>query len=313
MTLVPSRPAAAPHRVATMPGVGARSLLDRQHRVPELVLAHFLRGEELAAELAAQLACENDYALADVYDTLRVGTYQRPAIDDFADGLSGRHDGGDAETLHTRVLDERLVRLAARLASPPRRHREPQAMVLTTLRRGVAACICHLFAAQGVPALSLGLAELGRYRRGGAGIGRQYSAVRYIVVDGAGSSTEDLLRLVGLLRQLHLVGEPFSVLVLGDHESAVRAASIRESNALTFVTSIGELMTAAGVSADNPLTPRERAVLEFVSEGATNQQAATALGISIATVKTYLERAQAKLKTCDRASAVATAMRRGWI
>ena len=72
-------------------------------------------------------------------------------------------------------------------------------------------------------------------------------------------------------------------------------------------------MAVIGVPAESPLTVRERAVLELVSEGATNQQTATALGISIATVKTYLERAQVKLKTCDRASAVATALRRGWI
>jgi DNA-binding CsgD family transcriptional regulator len=279
--------------------------LDSQRSALDLVLAHFLRGEELAAEFAARLAGESDYALAEVYDTLRAGVYGGRAI--------GSQANGDAEALHTSLLDDRLVRLAARLQTPPRRHRDPQAMVLTTVRRGVAASICHLFAIQGVPMLSLGLADLGRHRRGGAGIGRQFSVVRYVVVDGAGATADELQHLVGMLRQLHLMGDPFTVLVLGDSEVAVKAATRETSGALTFVSSLAELMEAAGLTSASPLTPRERAVLEFVAEGATNQQAATALGISLATVKTYLERAQVKLKSCDRASAVATALRRGWI
>ncbi|HEX4430128.1 MAG TPA: LuxR C-terminal-related transcriptional regulator [Frankiaceae bacterium] len=291
---------------------------ERRTGVPELVLAHLLQGEELAAELTARLAAESDYSLADIYDALRAGVYRAPALatasgDGDADGDFRRDPGADAEALRASVLDEQLVRLAARLEPAPRRHRDPQAVVLTTTRRGVAACICHLFGMQGVPALSLELAEIARRRRGGAGIGRQFSAVRYVIVDGAGAKPEELLQYVGLLRQLHLAGAPFTVLVLGDHESAVRSAALQESSALTFVSKLSTLMAAAGVTAESPLTPRERAVLEFVSEGATNQQIATALGISLATVKTYLERAQVKLKTCDRASAVATAMRRGWI
>jgi DNA-binding CsgD family transcriptional regulator len=281
---------------------------ERQHGIPALVLAHFLRGEELAAELTARLAAESDYSLSDIYDTLRAGVYRHPALVEISDDRSG-----DAEALQASVLDDRLLRLSARLQPPPRRHRDPQAMVLTTGRRGVAASIGHLFEMQGVPALSLAMADLGRRRRGGAGIGRQFSSVRYVIVDAAAAKSDELLQHAATLRQLHLLGDPFTVIVLGDQEPAVRAAALQESVALTFVSNLGALMSAAGVTPESPLTPRERAVLQFVSEGATNQQTATALGISIATVKTYLERAQAKLKTCDRASAVATAMRRGWI
>jgi DNA-binding CsgD family transcriptional regulator len=310
MTLAARSMADADRRVP----LGSMAQPERQRGVPELVLAHFLRGEELAAELTARLACESGYSLADVYDTLRAGVYGRRVIEDLAsEAYPTRDDGEDAEALRVLMLDERLVRLAARLQTSPRRHRDPQAMVLTTDRRGVAACLCHLFEMQGVPALSMRMAEIARRRRGGAGIGRQFSAVRYVIVDAAGATCEELLHYVGLLRQLHLSGAPFTVLVLGDQESAVRAATLRESSPLAFVSTLSALMASAGVTAQSPLTPRERAVLEFVSEGATNQQTATALGISLATVKTYLERAQAKLKTCDRASAVATAMRRGWI
>jgi DNA-binding NarL/FixJ family response regulator len=69
----------------------------------------------------------------------------------------------------------------------------------------------------------------------------------------------------------------------------------------------------AGIPAESPLTIRERAVLEQISGGSTNQQTASALGISVATVKTYLVRAQSKLRSYDRASTVATALRRGWL
>jgi DNA-binding CsgD family transcriptional regulator len=293
--------------VRRMP-LGQLAESEQQRGLPELVLAHLLRGEELAAELTARLAAESDHSLAGIYDALRAGIYRRPVRGEPDDDREG-----DAEALHMAVLDEQLLRLSARLQPAPRRHRDPQAMVLTTGRRGVAACICHLFGMQGVPALSLAMSDLARRRRGEAGIGRQFSAVRYVVADAANATADGLVQSVGALRQLRLIGEPFTVLVLGDQESAVRSAALQESSALTFVSNLGTLMAAAGVTFESPLTPRERAVLEYVSEGATNQQTATALGISIATVKTYLERAQAKLKTCDRASAVATAMRRGWI
>lgn len=63
----------------------------------------------------------------------------------------------------------------------------------------------------------------------------------------------------------------------------------------------------------NPLSPRERAVLALVAQGASNTDVATELGTSASTVKTQLERVFAKTGTRDRAAAVAAALRAGWI
>jgi DNA-binding NarL/FixJ family response regulator len=59
------------------------------------------------------------------------------------------------------------------------------------------------------------------------------------------------------------------------------------------------------------LTERELKVLSLVASGATNREAAKALFISEATVKTHLLHAYAKLGVRDRAAAVAEAYKRG--
>lgn len=59
------------------------------------------------------------------------------------------------------------------------------------------------------------------------------------------------------------------------------------------------------------LSAREREVLALIAEGRTNREAAAALFLSEATVKTHLLHIYAKLKVPDRASAVAAAHRRG--
>ncbi|MEV5325452.1 response regulator transcription factor [Nonomuraea sp. NPDC052634] len=59
------------------------------------------------------------------------------------------------------------------------------------------------------------------------------------------------------------------------------------------------------------LSPRELEVLRLVAEGATNKEAAAALFISEASVKTHLLHIYAKLDVRDRAAAVGEAYRRG--
>lgn len=295
MTLVVAATGPVPHaRGTTVPRERHPSVLD-------LVLAHLLQGEEFGAELAARLACDSDVPLALLYETLRRGIYRSPTCDN------------DVLALRGCVLDERLVQLVARLQPAPHRHRDPQAMVFSTVRRGIAAAITHMLQAQGIPAITLGLADLTAHRQGAAGIPREFPRVHFIVVDAAASPSEELLYFAAMLQHLHLIGDRFNVVVLGDDDASTSAASLHGTAGLTFVQQLSEVLAVIGVPAESPLTVRERAVLEHVSEGATNQQTATALGISIATVKTYLERAQVKLKSCDRASAVATALRRGWI
>jgi DNA-binding NarL/FixJ family response regulator len=59
------------------------------------------------------------------------------------------------------------------------------------------------------------------------------------------------------------------------------------------------------------LSEREREVLALVADGHTNQQVASRLFISQATVKSHLLNIYAKLGVNDRAAAVAQALRRG--
>lgn len=59
------------------------------------------------------------------------------------------------------------------------------------------------------------------------------------------------------------------------------------------------------------LTRRESDVLRLMADGCTNGRIALRLGISAATVKTHAAHLFEKLDACDRAAAVAEAMRRG--
>ncbi|RRR74155.1 MAG: DNA-binding response regulator [Candidatus Viridilinea halotolerans] len=60
-----------------------------------------------------------------------------------------------------------------------------------------------------------------------------------------------------------------------------------------------------------PLTPREREVLLFVTEGNTNREIAERLGISPGTVKNHVEHIIAKLNVSDRTQAAVYALRHG--
>jgi DNA-binding NarL/FixJ family response regulator len=60
-----------------------------------------------------------------------------------------------------------------------------------------------------------------------------------------------------------------------------------------------------------PISPRERQILERFAEGDGYQQTADALGISIDTVRTYVRRLYAKLRVTNRAQAVLAAVKRG--
>jgi DNA-binding NarL/FixJ family response regulator len=63
--------------------------------------------------------------------------------------------------------------------------------------------------------------------------------------------------------------------------------------------------------AEGLLSDREREVLALVADGSTNQQVASRLFISQATVKSHLLNIYAKLGVNDRAAAVAQGLRRG--
>ena len=90
---------------------------------------------------------------------------------------------------------------------------------------------------------------------------------------------------------------------------AVRAAADGQSVLSPAVAS--RLLTQVRSPAGEGLSERELEVLTLVARGATNRDAAQALLISEATVKTHLLHIYAKLSVSDRAAAVAEAFNRG--
>ncbi len=90
---------------------------------------------------------------------------------------------------------------------------------------------------------------------------------------------------------------------------AVRAAHAGQSVLSPSVAAA--LIDLAGNRGPDALTPREIEVLRLVADGATNQVAARQLLISETTIKTHLLHIYTKLGVRDRASAVATAYKRG--
>ena len=90
---------------------------------------------------------------------------------------------------------------------------------------------------------------------------------------------------------------------------AVRAAAHGEAVLSPAVAA--RLMSRVRSPGAGPLSQRELEVLELVASGATNREAAAALFLTEATVKTHLLNIYAKLGVRDRAAAVAEAFNRG--
>ena len=74
---------------------------------------------------------------------------------------------------------------------------------------------------------------------------------------------------------------------------------------------ISRRVPAAGSVATNPLSQREREVLDRVAQGYTNQQIADHLGLSVKTVETYRSRLVEKLGLRSRADLVRYALDSG--
>jgi DNA-binding NarL/FixJ family response regulator len=89
---------------------------------------------------------------------------------------------------------------------------------------------------------------------------------------------------------------------------AVRAAA--DGQAVLSPSVAAMLMNRVRIPEPGPLTQRELEVLGLVAAGNTNRQAAAALFITEATVKTHLLNIYAKLGVGDRAAAVAEAFNR---
>ncbi len=89
---------------------------------------------------------------------------------------------------------------------------------------------------------------------------------------------------------------------------AVRAAAHGESVLAPSVTQ--HLMGQVRRPSSAALTDREKEVLQLVADGNSNREAATALFIGEASIKTHLQHIYDKLGVRDRASAVAEGYRR---
>lgn len=92
---------------------------------------------------------------------------------------------------------------------------------------------------------------------------------------------------------------------------AVRAAARGES--VLAPTVAARLMGRMRAPAEEALSAREIEVLSLVAGGASNKQAAKALHISVATIKSHLIHIYEKLGVSDRTAAVTTALERGII
>lgn len=114
----------------------------------------------------------------------------------------------------------------------------------------------------------------------------------------SGVKTDDLDRVAGLLLGAddYLV-KPFDP---GELLARIRRVALRAS------TSIGQV---EGNPLQDKLTPRERQVLEMLSDGLSQNEIAKELVISPKTVATHLQRVLSKLDVHSRAEAVALAHR----
>ncbi|MFC4945227.1 LuxR C-terminal-related transcriptional regulator [Pseudonocardia sp. GCM10023141] len=82
-------------------------------------------------------------------------------------------------------------------------------------------------------------------------------------------------------------------------------------DALREVARTGSLRQAGARHLDAPITPREYDVLRLVASGNTNAEIGTELGISVNTVKAYLQNVMQKLGARNRAQVITNARGHG--
>ena len=103
----------------------------------------------------------------------------------------------------------------------------------------------------------------------------------------------------------------------GDAEVTERTAAARARRAAERARANAQrlsLREGAAAPAEPPsLTPRETEVLSLASHGLTHYEIAELLCVSSGTVRTHLQNIYPKLGVCDKAAAVATALRHGLI
>jgi DNA-binding NarL/FixJ family response regulator len=86
-----------------------------------------------------------------------------------------------------------------------------------------------------------------------------------------------------------------------------------QSEALTLAEALTALASLTPPPPAQPLTPRERQVLELVAHGLTNKEIGLRLSISERTVQYHLNGIFNKTTTDSRTAAAALALQKGWI
>ncbi len=97
-----------------------------------------------------------------------------------------------------------------------------------------------------------------------------------------------------------------------DAPAAQLAAAIRRAMAGERV--VDPLLASAALSeGENPLTERERSVLQLVQQGVSNAEIAATLMLTDGTVRNYLSTAMQKLNASTRLEAAVRAEQKGWL
>jgi DNA-binding NarL/FixJ family response regulator len=112
-------------------------------------------------------------------------------------------------------------------------------------------------------------------------------------------------RLVEAIREVRDGGVPMSRAIARQVIEAFRVLQETRATEKTRSAAASRPAALATVPACDPLTPRERQVLELLVEGYSYKETAGQLGISIGTVGTYVERIYEKLHVSCRREMVA--------
>ncbi len=95
--------------------------------------------------------------------------------------------------------------------------------------------------------------------------------------------------------------------------AAARGATYLDPTAASVMLRDSQAGRRTGPALDSPLTARETEILARIAQGAGNAAIADELGISLATVKTYVAEILRKLGASDRAHAASIGLRKGYI
>ena len=137
-----------------------------------------------------------------------------------------------------------------------------------------------------------------------------------LLTDASATATDEALVLLSDSDELLATLRPFrtGIALLPTTATADQIVAAIEAAAAGLVVLHADhagSLTAAPI--DDPLTPREREVLQMLAAGLGNKEIAARLHISDHTAKFHVSQILAKLSAASRAEAVSIAMRRGLV